>query len=231
MYLHKLISIAVVLAVATILASLHCPVARAQSGAAISGTVLDKSGAAITGAKVTVENTDTGLTRELVTDEAGRYLAPQLPLGNYSVQASQTGFRSELRHGIVLTVGSEAVVNLELEVGTMSQKVEVTAEASQVETTSASVDYLVPEKTIQDLPLNGRDYTQLATLQPGVSNVNNVGRHDGVTGNGTDLSLSGTQTRQNLFLMDGQDLNDSSGGTPGSAAGTNLGLDAIREFS
>src|ERR1700682_2120458 len=225
MHLQKL------LGVVGLLALFSCANGWAQvSGGAISGSGLDASGSAIGNAKVKIMNVDTGLTREVVSDDAGRYVAPQLPVGNYSVEASQTGFQTEVRKGLELTVGRDLVVNLELTVGSINQQVEVTEAVPQVETTNASVAYLVDEKKIEDLPLNGRNYTQLATLQPGVSGFN-LDRRDGVTGNGNGMSLSGTQTRQNLFLMDGQDLNDSSGGTPGSAAGTNLGIDAIREFT
>jgi hypothetical protein len=219
------------LGVVGMLALFFCTNGWAQvSGGAISGSVLDASGSAIGNAKVKIMNVDTGLTREVVSDDAGRYVAPQLPVGNYSVEASQTGFQTEVRKGLELTIGRDLVVNLELTVGSINQQVEVTEAVPQVETTNASVAYLVDEKKIEDLPLNGRNYTQLATLQPGVSGFN-LDRRDGVTGNGNGMSLSGTQTRQNLFLMDGQDMNDSSGGTPGSAAGTNLGVDAIREFT
>jgi hypothetical protein len=218
-------------AVVGVFALFFCANGWAQvSTGTISGSVVDASGSAISGAKVKIVNVDTGLTREVVSGDGGRYVAPQLPVGNYSVEASQTGFQTELRKGIELTVGGQLVLNLQLTVGSINQQVEVTGEATQIETTNATVDYLVDEKKIADLPLNGRNYTQLATLQPGVSGFN-MDRRDGVTGNGSGMSLSGTQTRQNLFLMDGQDMNDSSGGTPGSAAGTNLGVDAIREFT
>ncbi|OFW19383.1 MAG: hypothetical protein A3H27_14330 [Acidobacteria bacterium RIFCSPLOWO2_02_FULL_59_13] len=196
----------------------------------ISGTVQDSTGAVVPGANVVVRNVDTGLTRTVVNDEAGRYRVAQLPLGNYEVEVAHAGFQTEVRRGIQLTVGREAVVNMALSVGAVTERVEVAAEAPLVDTTSASVAYLVDDKKIRDLPLNGRNYTQLALLQPGVSGVN-LERRDNTSGNGGTMSVSGSRVKSHLFLIDGQNVNDSSGGTPGSAVGTNLGVDAIREFS
>src|SRR5215472_14851384 len=134
----------------------------------ISGIVQDASGAAMVGAEVTIRHVDTGTTRALVTDSGGRYTAPDLPLGNYEVQAQHPGFQTEVRNGINLTVGREAVVNLALKVGQISEKVLVTGEAPVVETTTSAMSALVDERTIRDLPLNGRSYDQLALFQPGV---------------------------------------------------------------
>jgi hypothetical protein len=196
----------------------------------ISGTVQDASGAVLPGVAIAIRDADTGLKRDVVTDEAGRFSAQQLPLGNYEVEASLTGFQTEVRRGIVLTIGREAVVNISLSVGSVSSRVEVTAEAPLVETTNASVAYLVDDKKIRDLPLNGRNYTQLAVLQPGVLGFN-LDRQDSTSGKGTQMSISGGSNVQNSFLLDGQDVNDTAGRTPGSAASTNLGIDAIREFT
>ena len=134
----------------------------------ISGVVQDTSGAVIAGAMVTIRNVDTGAVRTLTSDEGGRYIAPVLPLGNYEVRGQQTGFQTEIRSGIVLTVGREEVVNLTLKVGQLADTVTVTAEAPVIETTTAAMSSLVDQRTIRDLPLNGRSYDQLAMLQPGV---------------------------------------------------------------
>src|SRR5207249_2723283 len=117
-----------------------------------------------------------------------------------------------------------------LKPGQVNQEVVVTGEAPAVDTTNASLAYLVDEKKIADLPLNGRSYVQLAVLQPGVNGVNQD-RHDATGGYGAELSIAGAQTGQNGFLLDGQDIMDSGGRTPGSAAGLNLGIDAVREFT
>lgn len=134
----------------------------------ISGRVTDSTGAVIAGTMVQIQNTETGLTRNVESDTAGRYEARNLPAGSYSVTAQQAGFKTEVRSGITLTVASEAVVNLELSVGEVLEKVEVTAEAPAIETTNATLSGLVGEQQIRDLPLNGRSYDQLALLAPSV---------------------------------------------------------------
>src|SRR2546428_5207486 len=122
----------------------------------ISGVVEDTSGAVIAGAMVTVRNVDTGAVRSLTSDEGGHYVVPVLPVGNYEVRGQQAGFKTEIRSGIVLTVGREEVVNLTLNVGALADTVTVTAEAPLVETTTAAMSSLVDDRTIRDLPLNGR---------------------------------------------------------------------------
>ena len=197
----------------------------------ISGVVQDGSGAAIAGAVVTVRNIDTGTTRTLVGDSGGRYTAPDLPLGNYEVQAQHPGFQTEVRSGINLTVGREAVVNLALKVGQVNERVLVTGEAPLVEATTSAMSALVDERTIRDLPLNGRSYDQLALSQPGVVTMG-AGQASAAFdfGTGTRFSVTGSRAYANSFLLDGTDINDHANGTPGGAAGTNLGVDGIQEF-
>lgn len=197
--------------------------------AAISGVVTDTSGAVVPGVAVKASNLDTGVARESVTDAAGRYRMPQLPLGNYSVQAQAQGFQTALRTGILLTVGREAVVDLRLQVGSLNEKVEVTGEAPLVQTKDSAVAYLVDESTVRDLPLNGRDYTQLALLQPNV--IQNAYSNQLSAGNGINLIVQGQRAGANLFLLDGTEANDYVGKTPGGAVGSSLGVEAIREFS
>ena len=197
----------------------------------ISGTVQDASAGVIVGAEVTVRNLDTGTARTLTTDAGGRYTAPDLPVGNYEVQARHTGFQTEARIGITLTVGREAVVNLNLKVGQLSEKILVTGEAPLVETTTSAMSALVDQRTIRDLPLNGRSYDQLALIQPGVVSMG-AGQASAAFdfGTGTRFSVTGSRPYANSFLLDGTDINDHANGTPGGAAGTNLGVDGIQEF-
>src|SRR5215469_12754387 len=211
---------------------LGCQLAFAQvTTGTISGVVQDATGAAIVGAAVTIRNLDTGAVRTVMTDTGGRYNAPDLPLGNYEVEARQTGFQTEARLGINLTVGREAVVDLSLKVGQISERVLVTGEAPLVETTTSAMSSLVDERTIRDLPLNGRSYDQLALLQPGVVSMG-AGQASAAFdfGTGTRFSVTGSQSYANSFLLDGTDINDHANGTPGGAAGTNLGVDGIQEF-
>jgi hypothetical protein len=197
----------------------------------ISGIVQDPSGAAIPGAMVTVRNVDTGAVRLLTSDAGGRYIAPDLPVGNYEVEAQQSGFQTEIRSGIDLSVGREAVVNLSLRVGQLSDKVTITGEAPLVESTTSAMSSLVDERTIRDLPLNGRSYDQLALLQPGVVTMG-AGQASSAFdfGEGTRFSVTGSRPYANSFVLDGTDINDHANGTPGGAAGTNLGVDGILEF-
>src|SRR5688572_14735204 len=121
-----------------------------QSSAAISGTVRDSSGAVMPGAEIVVKNAATGFTRTVVTNDAGRFSLPQLPLGDYEVTGTLSGFKTEVRRGIGLTVGREAMVDLVLSVGNVAERVEVTGEAPLVETTQSSVAGLVTDQQIRD---------------------------------------------------------------------------------
>src|SRR5262249_3444926 len=135
---------------------------------AISGTVKDSTGAVVPGAKIVLLNEETGISRTVETDSSGHYSAPALSLGSYAVTGTREGFQAEVRRGMVLTVVREAIVDLSLAVGAVSQSVEVTGEAPIVESTTATLGSLVDDHTIRALPLNGRSYDQLALLQPGV---------------------------------------------------------------
>jgi carboxypeptidase family protein/TonB-dependent receptor-like protein len=201
------------------------------STATISGVVQDQSGAVISGATVTVKNVDTGAVRTLTSDAGGRYIAPVLPTGSYEVQAQQSGFQTEVRTGITLTVGREEVINLALKVGQLSDRVTITAEAPLVESTTSAMSSLVDARSIRDLPLNGRSYDKLALLQPGVVTMGS-GQAPGAFdyGTGTRFSVTGSRAYANSFMLDGTDINDHANGTPGGGAGTNLGVDGIQEF-
>src|SRR6266853_597653 len=184
----------------------------------ISGVVQDQSGSVVPGATVTVKNVDTGTVSTLTSDAGGRYTAPELPLGSYEVQGQQSGFHTEVRSGINLTVGRESVVNLALKVGQTSDRVTITAEAPLVESTTSAMSSLVDERTIRDLPLNGRSYDQLALTQPGVVTMG-AGLAGAAFdyGTGTRFSVAGSRSYANSFMLDGTDINDHANGTPGGA--------------
>ena len=198
----------------------------------ISGTVRDSSGAVLPQVEVVVLNQDTGISRTVKTDSGGHYSAVSLNLGNYQVTGTRDGFQTVVRNGIVLTVGQEAIVDLSLPVGTVSQTVTVTGGAPLVETTTASLGFLVDETTIRALPLNGRSWDQLALIQPGVilTSPGPTGGAPYAFGTGKRFTVGGQRSISNSFLLDGTDVNDQSNGTPGGAAGTNLGVDTIQEF-
>jgi hypothetical protein len=213
-----------------VLLSGHLIFAQVTTGT-ISGVAQDASGAVIPGVSVTVRNVDTGTARTVISDERGRYIAPDLPLGNYEVEGQLAGFQTEVRKGITLTVGREAVVNLALQVGQLSDKVTITGEAPLVESTTATLSSLVDERTIRDLPLNGRSYDTLALLQPGVLTMG-AGQASMAFdyGTGQRFFVTGSRGYANTFMLDGTSLNDHANGTPGGAAGQNLGVDGVQEF-
>ncbi len=201
--------------------------------ASISGTVRDQTGAVLPSANIQVTNLENGRVRNVVTDAGGRYRVPSLESGTYTVQASLAGFRTTVKTGITLTVGSEAVVDLTTEVGQVSESVTVAAETPLVQTTSAELSGLVGDKEIRDLPLNGRSYEALAFLQPGVAQF--AGASTGTiarvaNGAGAKMSVSGSPGDYSSFLLDGTDIHDHAGFTPGSVARNNLGVDSILEF-
>lgn len=210
---------------------------RAQvAGATLSGTVTDATGAVVANAKISVTNTATNITRDTTTDTAGLYTVPNLLPGPYSITVAASGFQTFVQSGVQLEVGAQPVLNVTLQVGAASQKVEVTAEAPQIELASSAITDTVNSTTVRELPLNGRSWTDLATLQPGVDAVQTQpsfasGGDRGNRGFGSELTVSGVRPQFNNYRLDGISLNDYSNGAPGSVLGGNLGVDAIQEFS
>ena len=200
-----------------------------QGGASVQGTISDATGAVLPGASVNVKNSGTGSSVELATDERGRYLAPVLQPGEYEIQASLPGFQTVSRRGIRLAVGQNAVVDIKLEVGQVTNQIEVVADANPINLTSAALSGLVNDKQIRDLPLNGRSFQQLALLQTGVNAALAAG-NDVVGGRTPKISINGARPEQNNFLLDGTDINNVYNETPGSSAGVLLGVDSVLEF-
>jgi hypothetical protein len=199
------------------------------STATILGTVTDSSGAVVPGVAVTVTNTGTGIAQVVTSDTQGRYTVPSLPIGTYSVQAAMTGFKKVIHSGIVLTVGSQTVVDLSLAVGQVEQVVEVQGNVVQVDTTSSTVSNLVGTKQMLELPLNGRDFSQLLTLAPGVQQAQNVGML--TAGRGATYSVAGQRPSDQQYLLDDTYvMGFNNHGTGSEILGTTLGVDAIAEF-
>ena len=200
----------------------------------ILGVVKDETGGVLPGVEVLVTNVDTGATRTVVSDDEGRYRAPQLALGRYEVQAELAGFQTAIRSGITLTIGRQAVVDLTLSVGEVTERVTVTGEAPMVETTTSSISSLVDAQTISDLPLNGRDLIQLVTLQMGTSMIRGQGGTRTMTsgvGPGKRISVSGSRTSYNLYMVDGQDVQGVHRQAPAGVNSKSMGVEAIREFN
>lgn len=213
---------------------LACPDAGwAQVSAAISGRVEDASGAAVSGATVTVEDVETGATRVVTTDPTGNYRVLSLPIGQHEIRAEREGFQAAVRTGIKLDVGEEAVVNLRLAVGGARQEITVTEETSVVNTTTASVSGLVGEREIKDFPLNGRGFDKLITLNPGAINYTALRSPNTTTSNGSAFAVDGQKPGDNDTLLNGVEYTGSSqlAVTPGGVSGNLLGIDAVREFN
>src|SRR5580658_10169563 len=208
----------------------------AQGEASIQGTVSDSSGGAVPGVAIRIKNLETGAERNLVTEEAGRYDAASLPVGQYEVRAEKTGFRSEVKTGVLLVLGQRETLDLVLQVGDVRQTVEVESAPTVVAISTEDVSGLVGEKQVKELPLNGRSYDQLLTLNPGVINYTSqrsggIGTSNSVIGN--MFAVSGRRPQENLFLLNGVEFTSASeiNNTPGGVSGQLLGVDAVREFS
>ena len=234
---HRSKSSCIVLALWLAVGLFQCTAVYAQvAGATLSGVITDASGGAVPNATVSINNMATGVTREVATDRDGLYRAPNLLPGNYDVTVSSTGFSTAVQKGVVLSVGADQVLNLALKVGQMSERIEVTAATPSVDLGSATVSGNIDSTTVRELPLNGRDWTTLATLQSGVATVpvqqpNQGSAPKGNRGYGNQMTISGTRPQQNNYRLDGVSINDYSNGAPGSVVGLNLGVDAIAEFS
>ncbi len=206
------------------------------AGGTLSGTVTDPSGGAVPNAKVDIKNTATGVIRALTTNADGFYSAANLLPGDYEVAISAAGFNTGVKSGITINVGAQPVFNMALQIGTVSNTVDVTTDAPTVQLTSSDIGATVSATTVRELPLNGRSWTDLAALQPGVSTIQTQpsfasGADRGNRGFGQQLTISGARPQQNNYRLDGVSLNDYANGAPGSVLGGNLGVDAIQEFS
>jgi len=228
------------LLIATLLLGvLNCgPASYAQlAGGNLSGSIKDESGMSVPEVSITIRDTATDAVRELESNSDGLYSAPNLPPGSYELTVTAKGFATLILKNVTLTVGSEQTLNITLKVGELNQKIEVNSVLPNVEAASSTIGGTVEQKMIVDLPLNGRDWTQLATLQPGVTalraqaQTGSNGSNRGNRGFGNQLSDSGHRPYENTYRVDGININDYSNGAPGSVLGVALGVDAIQEFN
>jgi hypothetical protein len=212
-------------------------IARAQIvGGTISGTVHESTGALLTDATVTVRQLETGATRKLITGADGRFYAPSVPVGEYSVSVTHEGFAQQRRSGISLTVGQSLQLEFVLGVEAVQQNVEVDATSASVNTTTQQTSGLIDEREVKELPLNGRSYDELLTLNPATVNYSNqrsgsIGTSNSSVGN--MFAVSGRRPQDNLFLLNGIEYTGASliNVTPGGTSGQLLGVDAVREFN
>src|SRR5438445_5088955 len=210
--------------------------ACAQVDGSLWGSVNDTSGAGILGATIAIRNLETGKERILTTDESGRLNAPALVVGRYEISASKAGFRTDRRNAISLVIGQREEVNLTLQVGDVHQTVEVAADSDLIQITTEDISGLVGERQVKELPLNGRSYDQLLTLNPGVVNYTSqraggIGTSNSVVG--SMFATSGRRPQENLYLLNGVEFTSASeiNNTPGGVSGQLLGVDAVREFA
>jgi Carboxypeptidase regulatory-like domain/TonB dependent receptor len=194
--------------------------------ATILGIAKDASGGVLPNTTVTVTNVDTGLTRVVKTSDDGEYRVLELPVGRYEVKGEHAGFKIETRKGITLEVTQQAVINLDFEVGSAAQQVVVTEEAPMVNTQDATLGGTINETKMTELPLNGRNYIDLALYQPGVDQDKNQRNSQG-----TSFSVNGAPPRSNNFTLDGAILQTMLGRSPVAGdSGNALGMDGVREF-
>ena len=212
-------------------------VAHAQvSTGAILGSVTDSANATVPDATVTVRSTETNIAHTTVTNGNGYYNVPNLQTGHYEVDVQAKGFSEQVSESVTLTVGAEQEVDFTLKVGSVTQKIVITGNAAAVDLVSSTVQPVVNQQTIVQLPLNGRDWTQLATLEPGVVPARTqstvaVSNQRANRGLGSQLVIGGARPQQNNYRVDGISINDYSNGGPGGVIGSSLGVDAIEEFS
>src|SRR5579884_2390263 len=222
----------------TLLVTISPSYLRAQTAAAeLRGTVVDQSEAFVPGSTVSVQNLGTGIIRTTKTNDSGVYSVPDLPPATYEVTVSASGFATQRMVNVILTVGAQQVLNFKLTAAQVNSTVEVTSSAPPIELATSALGGVEDSKTTRELPLNGRDWTQLATLQPGVTTVNTQNTLNGSSSNrgsrgfGTELSINGGRPTQNSYFLDGISQNDYANASPGNVLGLTLGVDAIQEFS
>jgi Carboxypeptidase regulatory-like domain len=209
---------------------------HAQVTASIKGLIIDPSGAAVQSANITIRNTETGISRTTTSDSDGRYLVLALPVGSYEVAVSKTDFQDFARSGITLNAAQEVTVDIRLQIGAAKAAITVTEDAPMVNTSTSDISGLVDAHQIKQLPLNGRSYDLLLTLNPGI--VNFTSQKTGGTGisnssTANNFAVSGNRPQQNLFLLNGVEYTGAAENNmqPGGPSGMLLGVDAVREFN
>ena len=226
---HKVLLLGVV----CVLALVICPAVHGQATGSFSGNVLDKSGAGIPGAAVAATSQGTGLVRDAKTDNAGHYLIPLLPVGTYTVRVDATGFQSAETRDLRLQIDEARELDFSLVPATVVTSVAVTGEVVAVETTNPSLGQVITSQEVSQLPLNGRDFVQLATLTAGATAETNPnsfftsGRDSEVAARGSfSLSVGGSRPNSTDWLLDGVDNNELTAG----GIGIFSSIDDIQEF-
>ena len=179
-----------------------CAMVWAQATAQISGTVKDQSGAVLPGVEITATQTDTGVSRTTVTNETGSYVLPSLPLGPYRLDAALPGFRTFVQTGILLQVNGSLVINPTLEVGQVTEQIEVQANVTMVETRNLGIRQVIENQEILDLPLNGRNAMDLIALEGGAVLTGGNSSSRALQG-GVGVSVTGLADGSTTYTLDG----------------------------
>src|SRR5665213_198492 len=188
--------------------------------ATVSGVVRDDSGAAVAGAEVTIKNVQTNQSRSVTTNDTGSYSLAALAVGNYEARVTKQGFEASVLRGITLTVSQEATMNVTLKLGVVEQEVTVSGGIQSVNTESATLGGVVDEQKMLNLPLNGRNFVQLALNETGVVQNTNYTPSAGL--DGTMITVNGASMRSNMFLLDGAPMQNAFGANSASVDGPNL---------
>lgn len=237
--LFKLVAITLALGFVGLNLMLPAPAQGQVTGATLSGTLSDPSGAAIPNAQFLIKNLGTGIITTTTTNASGFYTAPNLISGSYEMRVTAPGFSTEVLTKITLEVGAQVVKNITLKVGQTAQSVEVTSDAPGVELASSTMGAVVGHQAVVDLPLNGRSWTDLALLQPGTSLVTTQNALDNLSnatgrafkGFGAQNSINGARPPMNNYRQDGISISDYTNGAPSNVIGETPGVDSVQEFS
>lgn len=212
---------------------LVCPTLYGQANGSFSGTVTDKTGSVVSGAKVTITSQGTGVTREATTDESGHYLVPLLPVATYTLHVQSSGFQAVEQKDVRLQVDESREVNFSLAPASVTENVEVSAAEVAVETTNATLGQVITSEQVADLPLNGRNFVQLATLTPGTTSSTSpnsffasAASSEAATRGSFSLSSGGSREQETDWLLDGNDNNQLDEG----GIGIFSSIDDIQEF-
>jgi Carboxypeptidase regulatory-like domain len=206
-----------------------CGWSQTQLGT-VFGTITDPTAAVITGAQITVSSVNTGLKREARTDVKGRYQVVGLPTGRYTVRIEKEGFQTDIREGIAISPAAAIAINVALQVGRVPQQVTASADVATIDRTTSTVSAAIPERSLTELPLNGRDLFKAAVLEPGVAPTPSSAPSLLSNGKAGQVSINGMRPSWTNVLFDGMDANDPVFGfSPAGASGLFLGLDELAE--